>query len=76
MYVIWFESRNLFLFYTKAFNARKRFWYRTILLVELSCFAIYVILRLIIMALAFTSLRALPVGSYTTVEWVMSIPHV
>ncbi|KAJ6142837.1 hypothetical protein N7471_002290 [Penicillium samsonianum] len=62
--------------YSLAFNARKGFWYRIILLVELSCFAIYVILRLIIMALAFTSLRALPVGSYTTVEWVMSIPHV
>lgn len=76
MYVIWFESRKLFHFYTKAFNARKGFWYRVILLVELFCFAIYVFLRLAIMVLAFTSLRAVPVGSYTTVEWVMSIPHV
>lgn len=76
MYVIWFESRNLFPFYTKAFNARKSFWCRVILLVEFFCFVIYVILRLAIMVLAFTSLRALPVGSYTTVEWVMSIPHV
>lgn len=76
MYVIWFESRKLFPFCTKAFNARKGFWYRVILLVEIFCFAIYVFLRLAIMALAFSSLRALPVGSYTTVEWVMSIPHV
>lgn len=35
----------------------------------------YTIARFGMMALIFSSLRALPVGSYTTIEWVTSIPH-
>jgi hypothetical protein len=76
MYVAWFESRKLFPFLTKAFNAQRLFWYWTVILTEFFCFIIYAVLRLVIMALAFSSLRALPVRSYTTVEWVTSIPHV
>lgn len=36
---------------------------------------IYVLARLGIIALVCASFRALPEGSYTTVEWVTSIPH-
>jgi hypothetical protein len=38
-------------------------------------FNFYIIARLGIMGLVFSSLRALPTGSYTTVAWVTSIPH-
>lgn len=36
---------------------------------------VYTIARFGMMALIFSSLRALPEGSYTTIEWVTSIPH-
>lgn len=39
-------------------------------------FNVYIVARLGLMGLVFSSLRALPVGTYTTVEWVTSIPHI
>ncbi|CAG8882790.1 unnamed protein product [Penicillium egyptiacum] len=36
---------------------------------------VYVIVRLGMTALVFSSLRALPMGSYTSIKWVTTIPH-
>lgn len=38
-------------------------------------FNFYIVARLGIIGLVFSSLRALPTGSYTTVGWITSIPH-
>jgi hypothetical protein len=36
----------------------------------------YMIARLGILALMFSSLRALPAGSYISIDWLASIPHI
>lgn len=53
-------------------------WKRTLdiqLIPKMASAYIYVLARLGIIALVCASFRALPEGSYTTVEWVTSIPH-
>lgn len=47
----------------------------TMLVTTIVSFNCYVIARLGIMGLVFSSLRALPTGSYTTVGWMTSVPH-
>jgi hypothetical protein len=47
----------------------------TFLVTAIISFNFYIIARLGIMGLVFSSLRALPTGSYTTVGWMTSIPH-
>ena len=37
---------------------------------------LYIIARLVILVLAFTSLRELPPGAFDTVHWTTFIPHV
>jgi hypothetical protein len=36
---------------------------------------VYITARLGRMGLVFSSLRALPAGSYTSIDWVTTIPH-
>ena len=44
--------------------------------VPLACILVYALARLGLVALTFSSLRALPSGSYLAVDWLGSIPHV
>ncbi|RDW58569.1 uncharacterized protein DSM5745_11260 [Aspergillus mulundensis] len=44
--------------------------------VPLICIAVYAVARLGLVALTFSSLRALPTGAYLGVDWLGSIPHV
>lgn len=42
----------------------------------ISAFGVYVIARLGILALILSSLRALPVDSYKSIDWLASVPHI
>ncbi|KAL5045595.1 hypothetical protein BDW71DRAFT_208138 [Aspergillus fruticulosus] len=44
--------------------------------VPLVCILVYALARLGLVALSFSSLRALPSGTYISVDWLGSIPHV
>ncbi|KAL4907082.1 hypothetical protein BDW74DRAFT_176682 [Aspergillus multicolor] len=44
--------------------------------VPLICVAVYALARLGLLAITLSSLRALPNGAYTAVDWLGSIPHV
>ena len=37
---------------------------------------LYILARVFTLALAFTSLRDLPLGAFNTVHWTTSIPHI
>ncbi|KAJ5709606.1 hypothetical protein N7493_009897 [Penicillium malachiteum] len=43
--------------------------------VVILCFFMYIPARLWMMGLVFSSLRALPAATYTTVDWLTAIPH-
>ncbi|KAI0057752.1 hypothetical protein BV25DRAFT_1830827 [Artomyces pyxidatus] len=36
---------------------------------------VYIVARLLLLALSFTTLRSLPAGAYQTVQWTVHIPH-
>lgn len=41
-----------------------------------SAFVLYTAARLVLLVLAFKTLRALPPGAYTTVQWTTFVPHI
>lgn len=57
------------------FIRRTSILFRISTIIALASFYPYVIARLGMTGLVFSSLRALPISSYTTIEWVSTIPH-
>lgn len=67
------NSKDLFPSFMVGLTRPPALW--TMLVATIVSFNFYVIARLGIIGLVFSSLRALPTGSYTTVGWITSIPH-
>ena len=55
-----------------------RWWYSMLVasILILPAALLYILARVVTLALAFTSLRDLPPGAYETVHWTTFIPHV
>lgn len=75
-HVRYLESRNMMPSFAAAVLARGKATLSLLVrCTQALTLAVYVMARLGMTALVFASLRALPAGSYTTVDWVMAIPH-
>ena len=75
IYARFLDSHGRLPSFMRGFTRPASILFRISTIIALASFYPYVIARLGMTGLVFSSLRALPVGSYTTIEWVSTIPH-
>lgn len=74
-YVRFLKSKNMFPSFMMVFNNHGGQLSMIERATQIVTLDVYIIARLGMVGLVFSSLRALPAGSYTTIDWVTTIPH-
>lgn len=73
--IVWLASKNIKISSLEGYADPRTPFSRLEIFITMGSLLVYMIVRLGTIALMFASLRAVPTGTHTSIQWVECIPH-